>query len=91
LVAQDALPPLRGSDSFFALFPWAYAHGYMLPSLRDSGSAQLQNLRFGLRWAEGFTHFSSNFITTISGVSLESGNMSPAGFVFHHDVVCSQH
>jgi hypothetical protein len=42
------LPPLRGSDSSFALFPWASAHGYMLPSLRDSGNAQLQNWRFGL-------------------------------------------
>jgi hypothetical protein len=51
LVARHALPPLRGSKSFFALFPWAYAHahGYVLPSLRDSGNAQLQNLRFGLR------------------------------------------
>jgi hypothetical protein len=26
----------------FAFPPWAYAHGYMLPSLRDSGNAQLQ-------------------------------------------------
>jgi hypothetical protein len=42
LVARNALPPLRGSDSFIALFPWAFAHGYMLPSLRDSGNAQLQ-------------------------------------------------
>jgi hypothetical protein len=42
LVAQNALSPLRGSDSFFALFPWADAHGYMLSSLRDSGNAQLQ-------------------------------------------------
>jgi hypothetical protein len=44
LVARNALPPLRGSGSFFALVPWAYAHGYMLPSLRDSGNAQLQEL-----------------------------------------------
>jgi hypothetical protein len=46
--SRDVLPPLRGSDSSFALFPWADAHGYMLPSLRDSGNAQLQNWRFGL-------------------------------------------
>jgi hypothetical protein len=29
------------------LFPWADAHGYLLPPLRGSGNAQLQNLRFG--------------------------------------------
>ena len=30
------------------VFPWAYPHGYVLPSLRDSGNVKLQNLRFGL-------------------------------------------
>jgi hypothetical protein len=29
---------------FFSWIPWAYAHGYVLPSLRDSGNAQLQQL-----------------------------------------------
>jgi hypothetical protein len=42
LVARNALPPLRGSKAFFAFPPWAYAHGYVRPSLRDSGNAQLQ-------------------------------------------------
>ncbi len=41
------LSPLRGSRSLLVLFPWAYAHGYVLPSLRDSGIAQLQSLPFG--------------------------------------------
>jgi hypothetical protein len=35
-------------NHFIAFPPWADAHGYMLPSLRDSGNAQLQNLRYGL-------------------------------------------
>jgi hypothetical protein len=42
MVARNALPPLRGSKSFSAFPPLANAHGYMLPSLRDSGNAQLQ-------------------------------------------------
>jgi hypothetical protein len=48
LVARNALLPLRGTESFFAFPPWAFAHGYVLPSLRDSGNAQLQKLRFEL-------------------------------------------
>jgi len=36
------LPPLRGSRILLAIFPWAYAHGYVLPSLRDSGNVQPQ-------------------------------------------------
>jgi hypothetical protein len=33
--------------TIFACAPWAYAHGYMLPSLRDSGMAQLQKRKRG--------------------------------------------
>jgi hypothetical protein len=31
----DLVSPLRGSMHFYwAFFPWAYAHGYLLPPLR---------------------------------------------------------
>jgi hypothetical protein len=37
------LAPLRGSKHVLATeVPWAYAHGYLLPSLRDSEPAQHQ-------------------------------------------------
>jgi hypothetical protein len=43
---QSALAEFAAAASrlkiIFAFPPWAYAHGYMLPSLRDSGNAQLQ-------------------------------------------------
>jgi hypothetical protein len=40
---ESSLPPLRGSRFLLESIPWAYAHGYLLPSLRDSGSTQLEN------------------------------------------------
>ena len=49
-------------QSIMRAIPWAYAHGYVLPSLRDSGNMQLQSLRFGLVLAK-----LCNFKTCASG------------------------
>ncbi len=38
-VGPRSLPPLRGSTSRSGRSPWADAHGYSLPSLRDFGRA----------------------------------------------------
>ena len=41
-MTTNVLPPLRGSRFLLAIFPWAYAHGYVLPSLRDSGKVHFK-------------------------------------------------
>jgi hypothetical protein len=44
---QQRVAPIAGAASrlkrlVFTLIPWVDTHGYLLPSLRDSGNAQLQ-------------------------------------------------
>jgi hypothetical protein len=48
LCITDLLSPLRGLWPIEHQNPWAYAQGYLLPSLRDYKTAQPQNVRIVL-------------------------------------------